>query len=319
MATPFISQRKQLAIKIETTEGTDAVPADVDVVAPVYDLEYTPSVEENERDNVQASLSRIKQVSGQQSATMSFSLELKGSGTAGTIPTHLAEALQACGMAETIVASTSVAYNPISLDTKTVTLEMKIGDSSTNFKSFKILGARGNVRLVAIKGQIVLVEFEFTGVYVEPTDTTAFTTPSPGQTPEAFLSASIEFQTLAALKIANCTLDLGNEVTMRNDVNTASGHFAAAIVNRAPVGSIDPEEELLATANFWSKWTTDAEGLLKYILGTTAGNITTVSAPKAQIINIGPGDRDGLVINTLDLQLSQDTDAGEDELEIKFT
>lgn len=319
MATPFINQRKQLAIKIETTEGTDAVPADVDVVAPVYDLEYTPGIEQNERDNVQASLSRIKQVSGQRSATMTFSLELKGSGTAGTVPTHLSEALQACGMGETIVGATSVTYAPISADSKTVTLEMRIGDSSTNFKSFKILGARGTFSLAAAKGQVVLVEFEFTGVYVEPTDTTAFTTPSDGQDPEVFLSAAFEFQAETTLKIANCTLDIGNEVTLRNDVNTASGHIAAAIVNRLPIGSIDPEEELVATENFWNQWTTDAEGLLKYILGSTAGNITTVQAPKAQIINIGPGDRDGLLINTLDLQLSGDSDAGEDELSIAFT
>ena len=319
MATPFINQRKQLAIKIETTEGTDAVPSDVDVVAPVYDLEYTPNIEQNIRDNVQASLSRIKQVSGQQAATMTFSLELKGSGTAGTVPTHLSDALQACGMGETIVGATSVTYNPISADDKTVTLEMRIGDASTNFKSFKILGARGTFSLVATKGQIVLVEFEFTGVYVEPTDTTAFTTPSDGQDPETFLSASFEFQTETTLKISQCTLEIGNEVTLRNDVNKAAGHISAVIVNRQPIGSIDPEEELISTVNFWSQWTTDAEGELKYILGTTAGNITTISAPKAEIINIAPGDRDGLLIDTLDLQLNQSVDAGEDELSIAFT
>ena len=120
-------------------------------------------------------------------------------------------------------------------------------------------------------------------------------------------------------KAQNITLDIANEVALRNDVNQASGNFSAIITGRTPVGSIDPEQTNIATINFFNKLTTNAVGALTYVLGSTAGNITTVTAPKAQILNAAPGDRDALRTEALDLLLSQDTDAGDDELSIAFT
>lgn len=319
MTTPFLTKRNQIAVKIESTEGTDATPADADVVAPAYNIEWSPSVEMSERDNVQASFSRLSQVAGERSATVSFATELKGSGTAGTVPANLSAALRACGLSETIVAVTSVTYAPVSEDIPSVTIEVREGAANGTFKSKKLLGARGTFTIEAVKGDVVLVNFEFTGKYVEPTDTTAFATPSPGQAPIAFLNAGISFQGVGALKVQNLSLDMANEISLRNDANDATGNTAAVLVGRAPTGNIDPEQEDVGTINFFNKWTTNAEGVLTYNLTGSAGNIMTFTANKVQIGSVSEGDRDSIRIEELDLLFNQNTDDGDDEFAIVFT
>lgn len=321
MTSPYFPQRTQVAVKIEGTEGTDSVPTASDVIAPTYDAEYTPSVEMFERNNTQGSFSRLPQIAGERSGQITFATELKGSGVAGTAPPNLSAPFLACNMGETIVASTSVTYAPVSTGGSSATVELREGSTTTGAKQKKIVGARGTWVLEGVKGSPVLVRFTFTGRYIEPLDTAIvlLTTPAPGPNPEPFLNTSFSFQGVATLKVQTVTLDIGNNVVLRNDANQASGNFSAVITDRSPIGNIDPEQEDQATANFFNDWTTNSEGVLSYVLGATAGNISTVSAPKAQITSIAEADRDGLRTEGLDLQLNQSADAGDDEISIAFT
>ncbi|KKN50888.1 hypothetical protein LCGC14_0628080 [marine sediment metagenome] len=321
MTSPFFPQRQHVAVKVEGTEGTDSVPADVDVIGPAYDIEYSPTFEMFAREIVQNSFSRPKQIAGERSAEISFSTEIKGEGNAGVAPPNLSAALQACGFSETIVAVTSVTYAPVSEGVSSVTVEIREGSTDGTVKVKKIVGARGTVSFEGVKGDVVLARFVFTGRYVEPSDdpTTQFTTPAIGPDPESFLGAAFSFHGVGTTKVQNVTLDIGNAVSLRNDVNQASGNFSAIIVGRTPIGSIDPEQELVATINFFNKLTTNAEGILTYVLGASAGNITTFSAPKAQIIGISEADRDSFRTEDLELQLNQSAAAGDDELTIAFT
>ena len=318
---PFIPTRSLIAVKIEATEGVDAVPADADVVAPAFGIDYGPTVEMAEREVQQPSFSRITKIAGERMATISFSTELKGSGAAGTPPPNLAVPLRGCSFAEVIVGGVSVTYNLVSENQESVTVEIRESDAAGNARSKKIIGAKGTVSLEATKGGIVLVVFEFTGKYVAPTDSgvSQFASPSITPQPQPFLSAALSFQGLGTLKAQAVTLDVGNDIVMRNDVNDPTGNVAAIITGRTPTGSIDPEVELVATVDFYSKWTSNTEGVLTYIINGGAGNIVTVTALKAQIDNLGEADRDGLRTVALDLVLNQSVDAGDDELEIKFT
>lgn len=317
---PFIPTRSLIAVKIESTEGTDAVPADADVVAPAFDMDYGATVEMAERPVVQPSFSRITKIAGERSATISFSVELKGSGVAGTKP-YFASALRAIGFDETIVGGTSVTYNLVSESQDSVTVEMRESDALGNARSKKIIGARGTMTIEAVKGGIVRLVFEFQGKYVQPTDAavTQFVAPSITPLPVPFLSAGLSFQGVGSLKVQTVTLDVGNEIVLRNDVNDPTGNLSALITGRTPTGSIDPEIELVATQDFYNLWTTNSEGILIYVLGSVAGNIVTVTAPKAQIDNIGEADRENLRTAGLDLVLNQSVVAGDDELEIAFT
>jgi hypothetical protein len=58
---------------------------------------------------------------------------------------------------------------------------------------------------------------------------------------------------------------------------------------------------------------------MSYTLGATPGNICTLSAPKAQITDVGDGDRDSIRTNEIEGQLNGSTVAGDDELSLAFT
>ncbi len=55
---------------------------------------------------------------------------------------------------------------------------------------------------------------------------------------------------------------------------------------------------------------------MSIVIGSSAGNKVTVSAPKVVVDYIPHGDRDG--IRTLDLTFALSYDSGDDEIELKF-
>ena len=313
--------RTQVALKLETTEGTDITPGDSDVINPVYDVDYQPEHEQNDRKTVRASLSKDPAVAGARMARIKFSTELKGSGSAGTAPTNLSAPFKACRMTETIVGATSVTYKPASSESSvaSATVVVKEGNAGTSFKLKKIIGARGTFKLVAGVGNIVYVQFEFLGRYVAPSDSTAFTDLTTTPDPIAFLGATLSFQGVATLKVTSVTIDLGNVLVARKDVNQATGVFAAAIVDRNCVGEMDPEQELTSTIDFPVNLTTDVESSLSYALTGSAGNITTVTCPKTQIRNLSEAERDQIRTQPLTLRFNRNSAGGDDEISIAFT
>lgn len=317
----FIPRRRQLAAKTEVTFGTYEAPAAADIIEPVYDLDYSNSVEMFERDLINEALSRVAQVPGERSASISFSTELKGSGTAGTAPAHLSVPLKGCGMSETLVAVTSATYAPISSLHISVSMEIRETDDTGVCMRKRIAGGRGTWTMSAEKGQPVLLSFEYTGKYLEPDQVGAPLTPSPGLglTPNPFLGVTFSFHAVTTLLLQAVEIDFGNEVSLRNDINDASGNIGATIVSRSPTGSINPEQALIAAFNPWTRLTAATEGVMSFVLGSGAGNIVTFSAPKVQIISVEDGDRENIVTNDLSLQFNQSSAAGNDEMSLAFT
>ena len=321
---PFIPRRQQVLAKVEVTSGVDAVVGAPDVIHPVFGPpEWAPTVEMNEREVTQPSHSQIQQKAGERSSQVTFSTEMKGSGAAGTPPPNLSVLLQACGFSEVIVGGVSVTYAPASEDIPSLTIEVlegSVDSGAGTVKRKRLLGARGTVTFTAVKGQPVLANFVFSGKYVEPDDIAAFfTVPSIGPLPLSFLNASVVILGVATHKIQNLEFDMANEIVMRNDVNDATGNTEALYVGRKPVGSADPEQVATATDNFFADWTDEVLAAISYALTGSAGNIVTVTAPNVQTTNIGEGDRESVRIESLDLALIGDSDAGDDELTLVFT
>lgn len=301
MTTPYLVQRQQVTMAVESSEGVEASLANSDIIAPVYDVEYVPNFELDEREARQSSLSNVPNISGGRSATVRFTTEIKGSGTATTPPPNLSVPFRACGLEEHILAS-QVSYSIDSAENAvSATIEVREGSSTTDVKIKKIIGARGNVKILASKGDIVVAQFEFLGVYVEPSDTTIMRTNDPGTTlPKPFLSASIQFFSNSSLQIDNIEFDLGNTLTMRDDVNTSTGVFCAVITSRNSVGRIDPESVLTSTENFFNDLTTNTPGNLYWKLDGGSGNTFEFDALSNNLLNIQESDRDG--IRVLDIE-----------------
>src|SRR5687767_8126195 len=103
---PILTRRAVVAAKIEVTEGTAETLAAADANFLVVDPRFEADIAMFPRENVDASLSQYSQVPGTQMARLTFKVELKGQGAAGTAPA-LGKLLKACGFGETVSAGVS--------------------------------------------------------------------------------------------------------------------------------------------------------------------------------------------------------------------
>lgn len=311
----ILSNRQVIAAKVETTEGTAIALAGADannlIMEPKFEADF-PMFERKFLDN---SLSPQKSIATTRLARISFKVECKGSGTPGTAPA-LGKLLKACGFGETVVASTSVTYAPISALANIPTL------SISKYKDGKvdaIKGARGNVKYSAKSGEPGMFEFEFVGVYISTTDV-AILTPSGVETtvPPALLSATFSIASFSAF-ISQITFDMGNTLTPRGDINQASGYISTLLTDRNPKGSFDPEDELVATHDFYGRWLAGTTGALTWKHQGSAGNITTFTVPACQYTKLSEADRGGIATLNTDFLMARNSTAGDDEVSIAFT
>ena len=307
----MIKNRCQLACKAEAVEGTFETLAGADVV-PVMNFSFKPTTEIGEQTNVSSSLSRWASIAGARSAVMEFDMELKGSGTAGTAPAF-GKLLLACGFAETLVAITSATYKPASSAISSMSFAAYLDG-----KIKKLWGARGDVSLKLEKGKPAIFHFVFTGADYSDTDGAMLTTGVVYEAtkPIPFMSSTFLIDSYAAI-VGSLEFKMNNVVALRPDINAISGHKSAVITERKPTMSMDPEEVLVATYDFYTKLKTHSEGALTLALTGSAGNIATVTAPKVQYVGINPGDKSGILSLGIDCHLNRN--AGDDEIVIAMT
>lgn len=306
----LLVRKTQVAIEQEGTEGTAETIVAADATLHMNPT-FKPDTPMNERPVASASMSPFASVPGARSMVMEFDVELKGSGAAGTAP-EFSDALQACGFSETIVGSTSVTYEPASDSVPSATVAMYMDGVCA-----KMWGARGNVSLALKAGGFAVLHFRFVGADYSLTDVALLSGVSYQSTkPQPFLNASFSISSYAAL-IENLTFDMNNELVLREDPSKQSGHFSTLITNRAPVLTLDPESVLVATEDFFGDLRSGTEGALSLVLGATAGNICTITAPKVQYTDISPANRTGL--QTLGINCQLNRSSGDDEFSIAFT
>lgn len=308
----MLTQRRVIAAKVEATEGTaetlTASEAGILVFAPKMD----PDIAQYKRDPARVTLTQLPSVPGKRSGKLVFSVELKGSGTAGTAPPILGVLLKGCGYSETVVVSTSVTYKPASASVPSLTLGC-YEDGVIK----KLWGARGNVKITAKAGDVVMFDFEFTGADFSVTDGALLAPTYDAVVPKPFLSAAFAVGGYSAI-IGKMDIDTGNQVTLRESANSGSGNLSAMIMNREPKGSIDPEMVLVATHDFFGKWRDGSTVTMSTVIGATAGNICTITGPALQYSKVSDTDKGGIAGLGLDFNLTIGT-TGDDELVIAFT
>jgi hypothetical protein len=307
----MITQRSQLAAKIESVEGTAETLAGVDALL-VINPKFKPTTAMNARQNITLSLSPFAEIPGARSATLEFDVELKTGGALGTPPEY-GKLLKACGFAETTVVSTSVTYLPASTSISSLTLALFIDGIKK-----QIIGARGDVSLSIKTGGIGLLHFVFTGADFTVTDAALLSTGLAYQTskPFPFLNATFTVDSYAAL-LSSLDIKMNNKVQLRDSINKPSGYTSAWITDRTPSMTIDPELVTVASYDFYGKLRSGNEGALSTVIGTGAGNIITITAPKVQYTGTTPADRNGIATLGIDCQLNRN--AGDDELSIVYT
>jgi hypothetical protein len=310
--TVKLASKGVLLAKIETTYGTDPTPTGGANAIRVEEPKVEPSWKKLTRNYAQSYMGAKRQIVIGETVKISFKTEIKGSGSAGTAP-EIGPLLRACGRTETIVPATSVAYAPNSL--------VDSGESITIYVykdgiARKVLGCRGNAVIEAKAGEFGYISWEFEGLYAGPVDEANASPTWTSVLPPRFISASFTYASMSAI-ISSLKIDFGNELAKRPSANAATGMLQVFIKDRKVTASIDPEVVALATKNWETAMTGNTEAALAATLGSSAGNICTIGAPKVVIDDLKEAEREG--IWTYDMPLVCLPNSGNDELTLTFT
>ena len=163
------SMRKRLILaKRETTYGTDPVPVVGTDAVLVRDLSVNPlDAQYADRSLIRPYLGRSDQIPTTAQYRVEFEVELAGMKGLGVATPGLSALLRACGLAETIVATTSVAYAPISAAFESATIY-----AYYDGLLHKLTGARGSVSLQLEKQALPTLKFTLTGLWSPASDST---------------------------------------------------------------------------------------------------------------------------------------------------
>lgn len=306
-----LTRRRILLAKIESSYNTDAAPVGTDAVL-VEDIQWQPEgLRMVERPAIRSSLGALQHMYGGSLMSLTFQAEVKGSGTAGTAP-ELGTLLRACAMDATVVATTSVAYAPISGTQESATLHFY--EDGTRMT---LTGCRGSVTFTLEVGNKIMANFTFTGHFAGPTDV-ALVTPTYNSTvPPIYINAAFQIGSYGAI-IQALEVDLGISVQTPPDVTEADGYGEVLVTSRDVQGSFNPQQTLVATKDFMTAFRNGtAEALDSGVVGTTAGNRVRFQMPKVYYRNITPSEREG--VQAYDLAYGAAEDDGDDEVTITFT
>lgn len=310
----MLTRKGVILAKTEGTYGTDPTPTVSADAILIKDLDIKPTGETITRDFLRSSLSPLAFVRGLKEVELTFKTEIKGTGTAGSLPATGWEGVlfKACGMRESVTAGTSVIYAPLSSSFPSCTI---YGYKDGIYH--KVTGCRGTFKLRFEVGKYIEADWTLRGLYTAATDATPATQTFSSTIPPVCLSSGITIGTYSPVATV-LEIDINNTLASRKSLNDASGIVEQIITGRTPQGSLDPETVTEATHGFWTAWAAGTSYALNIgPIGSTAGNIITIDAPVIQYRDITYGDRDGILTYSIPFQMSGNS--GDDELVITFT
>lgn len=319
MAKPYRPLEAQILCKVEAVAGTAEVLVSNDMIQ-ASNVKLTPGFEFTPNEALTSVPDHEPGVSGKRTAEFSFDIILKGSGTAGTAP-EFRDAIMSAGLSETIVGGTSVTYKlaaPESYYTYGM-LCPGLGAAGEDIL-FRIAGCQANLKLTFKAGGLLMANIAAKGVWVAPSDTTALAVPTwDTSIPYAFLGAGATFQGTSGLAFETFDMDLGNNIDVRPNANSASGCLTAQIGARRLTGSVDFEQEKIATFDLYTKIGANTTGAFAMTPVGVAGNLTALAMPKFAFTGVDQGVRANALLSTAKYEAYRSTNAGLDSFSLIFT
>jgi hypothetical protein len=274
---PIKWKSKILLAKTEASYGVDAAPTGAANAILATNVVLQPMEGQDvSRELELAYLAAQATIAAGLFMRLSFRVEMVPSGVAGTAPAW-GPLLEACGAAQTIVAATSVTYNPVSDAHESVTIHFWIGGTR-----YVMLGTRGTcVKRVNAQG-IVYLEFVMTGLFSQPSEQ-ARPTPvlTAFQKPLLATTANTPVFTIdgTAFVLRNFSLNLGNQVETRFLIGSES----VLIVDRADLIETQVEAVPLTTFDPFDLALDQSTVPIVLTHGTVAGSIATLEADTCQV------------------------------------
>lgn len=286
--TRLLTRRRLLLAKIETTYGTDAIPTGAANAILVKNLTITPmEATVVSRDLVRPYMGNFENLIADAHVKAEFEVEMAGSGAAGTVPGY-GVLLRGCAFSETVLATTSVTYAPITSSQESVTLYFQMDGVQHS-----ITGARGDMEMTLNAKAIPSFKFTFTGTYNQPTATSlAAATFTLFQSPLVANSTNTPVFTIGgyAPVLDQFSLKVGNQVEFRSLI----GAQYTQIMDRKVSGQMSFEAVTPDVKDFFTPALTAAKSVLALTHGTAAGNIVKVNMPAVNLNNPTYTDNSGV-------------------------
>lgn len=305
---------KKLAmlLKVETTYGVDATPAEATDALLAYECAIQPlKLQTDKRDFALPYFGNQGELVAGQYIAVDFKVPIAGSGAAGTAPKYAA-AFKACQLAETINVGISAVYAPTTPDVAadvSASIYYKMGG-----RLHKVLGALGNVSGTLDAGKKPYYQFGFVGLYAGPVDAAlAALTLSAFQRELAVNNANTTANTLHGFagKFRSQSFDVGNAIDYRNLPNSEAVRY----LDRKSTARFVLEDELVATKDWWTTVKGGTLGAWTVTHGTAAGNKVKIDAANVQLLEPSLGSENGAGMITMAAHLTP-SNAGNDELSI---
>jgi hypothetical protein len=311
----------QFAVSVESTEGSAETLAAADCKNLVGGINWSYEIPAHLREVVSDTHDRHSAIiGGPRKSIVDFAMPLKGSGTAGTAPgcDAILEAMNFLGANTT---SSETYDTTVHTTNKSVTMGWKVGTSPTVTLDYIMHGARGSGSLVLDNGAIPMLNAHFEGVYAEPAAGTFFSSLTEETSdPAPVLGSGLFTYDSVALHYSTFTINIENDLEPIHDTadDSGSGIHSVVITKQRITFNMTVKNEIVGTYNFMNKLTTNSEGALSLQIGSTAGNIITITAPKCQFTDIQPSEQG---YQTLDITgiCSRNTDADPSALTLAFT
>lgn len=296
-----------ILLKNEVTPGTDSTPTGAANAMLVSDMSITPLDAKNiDRNLVRGYFGASEQLVGPASVKISFSVELAGSGTAGTAPAYGA-ALITCAAAEAVLATPArVEYSPVSSALKTSTIYYY--DDGVLHKA---VGVMGNAQLTAKVGDKPMLKFDFVGLDAGISAASATPTYTPWKTPVSMTKANVVDITLggayAAGVITGGTVypSTGLDLNFGNVVNFTPllSSETVDITDRQSSGAVELDLTAAQEVTLMGTVKANTTQSLALTIGLNAGNKIIVWAPAVQMFNPKKVDLNGKRLIGYDLRL----------------
>lgn len=309
---PLLFRKRLIAVKQETTYGTMAAPMGADAVL-VTNLDITPvDTQFASRELVRPFLGNFDDIPVATSVRVSFEVEAQASGTAGTAPAYGA-ILKACGLAETITATTKVTYSPVSTGFTSLTIFFNIDGIQ-----HVITGARGTMSLSMMSKEIPKWRFEFTGLKGAISATAPLAGVNYAGYKEPFPVNNIYTSGASLLGftpiLKGFTLDLQNQIVFR----TLVGAETVELTDRRPQGQIMIEAPLVSSKDFFAASENSEVGIFTVTHGNVNGSKIKVTANRTQVKSPRYTEEDGIVMLEMDTIYLPGEGTGNDEFSIEF-
>lgn len=309
----LLKNRSVLLFKAEVTYRTDPVPTAAANAVLVENLSVKPAnARMYQRMPVRTAFAKLKPIYAGHLMEISFDVEVKGSGAAGTAP-EIGPLLRACGFGETISAGVSVTYKPASASIISGTFY-----AFHDGKRHIITGARCTALAGVINvGEAMKLSMTFVGHHVSETDVALATPTYSSVVPPVVLSGGFSWDSYSGI-FTKLDFDMGLATAIPADINQADGYGEIQITGRNLTGKLDLEDVLVATYDFLTKWkNSTAMNFTTGVIGT-AGNRWQLSMPAATITEQMPAEKDGgILVRELSFQAAESS--GDDELSLAFS